>query len=206
MFSRFVLYVFCLVWFRLSIKGKENLPGYGKYIFSSNHASHLDPILCGLANPWPLNYIAKKELFDIPVIGKLIKMYYSVPIDRGKGDLKAMKKAIEILNGNNPLLIYPEGTRSPDGNIQSPKRGIGFIVEKTNSPVIPCYIDGSYKAFKKNSKFIFPVKIRMLIGKPIYFDDLLNNKELAKDERQLAIAKRIIDEIKKLKAELEKNN
>ena len=203
MFSRFLLYLLSLLWFRLSIKGKENLPGFGKYIFASNHVSNLDPILCGLANPWPLNYLAKKELFEIPVIGKLITTYYGVPIDRKRGDLKAIKKALEILNSNKPLLIFPEGTRNEKGEIGEAKRGIGFIVEKTNAPVVPCYIDGSYRAFRKKSKFIYPVKIRMLIGKPIYFDDLINNNALSRDERQYEISKRIIEEIKNLKSKME---
>ncbi|MBN1522692.1 MAG: 1-acyl-sn-glycerol-3-phosphate acyltransferase [Candidatus Aureabacteria bacterium] len=205
MFTRGLLYLFSLIWFRISIKGKENLPGYGGYIFASNHTSHLDPVFCGLANPWPLYYLAKKELFKIPVFGTLIHIYYSIPIDRAKGDIRAIKIAIDLLMSGKPVLMFPEGTRSEDGHIKEAKRGVGFIVDKAGVPVVPCYIDGAMKALRKNSKVIYPVKIRVLVGRPLFFQDILSD-DMKKEDRQTKISQSIIRAIRELKDQLEEKS
>ncbi|MCK5706733.1 MAG: 1-acyl-sn-glycerol-3-phosphate acyltransferase [Candidatus Aureabacteria bacterium] len=204
-FTRILAYFLCIIWFRLKVIGQSNIPKHGGFVFASNHASHLDPVLCGVANTRIMRYLAKKELFNNFIFGWMIRACHAIPLDREAGDIKTIKIAINLLKTGRPILMYPEGTRSEDGSIGSPKRGVGFILEKAAVPVVPCYIEGSNKAMRKNTKMIYPVKIRVIVGEPITFEKILES-EFSKEEKQIKISEYIIRSIKDLKTKLEQEN
>jgi 1-acyl-sn-glycerol-3-phosphate acyltransferase len=117
-------------------------------------------------------------------------------VKRREGDIKAMRQALSILNSNRPLVIFPEGTRSKDRELKPAKPGIGFIVAKTNVPVIPAYIDGSFEALPRRVDTFKPHPVRVYIGKPIYFKiepDMKGRQAYQK------ISDEIMDRIKELK-------
>jgi 1-acyl-sn-glycerol-3-phosphate acyltransferase len=201
-FSRLACYIFCKVWLRMEIRGRENVPSSGSFIFSSNHTSHLDPILCGIACPRVIWYMGKKELFRNRLFGWYLSTLNCIPIDREKGDIRTLKTALELLKTGKPMLLFPEGTRSLDGEIGEAKRGVGFIVEKSAAPVIPCYIQNSWRAMPKHSRMIRPVKIRVIVGRPMTFGNIISS-EMSREEKQMKISGAVIDTIKGLKKELE---
>lgn len=136
--------------FRLEVKGKEHLPEKGPAILCSNHMSVIDPVILGCAVNPQITFMAKKELFDIPVLSFLIKKLGAMPVKRGEADRKAIKLALEKLKGGGVFGLFPEGTRNKEKNKElKPLRGVGFIAARSKVKVIPVTIIGDYIPFKK---------------------------------------------------------
>jgi 1-acyl-sn-glycerol-3-phosphate acyltransferase len=156
----------------LKVVGRENVPKDGPFILASNHESNADPFLLGMSLPcskW-FSYLAKKELFEGNVRGWYFRKIHAIPLSRGEADPSAIKKVLKILKSGRPMVLFPEGTRSKGKGLQKGKPGVGFIVAKARVPVVPAYIDGSYKAMPESFGSINRSKIRVFIGKPVYFD------------------------------------
>lgn len=129
------------------IVGAENLRFDGSAIIAANHVSFLDPPLIGQAFDEPLYFFARKTLFDHPLAGRLLREWQSIPIDRDKPDTASLKATIRLLKSGKKVLMFPEGTRSPDGTLQPAEAGVGLFLAKTGAPVLPVRIFGTYEAF-----------------------------------------------------------
>lgn len=162
----FGLFLFKL-FFNWEVKGKENIPRKGGFIIASNHLSYLDSIVIGVASPRKLHYLAKSSLFKIPVLNFLIKIYGAIPIEREKKYSISIRKGLEILKRGGGVVIFPEGTRNPKGEVKIPKKGVAFLAYKTGVPVIPAKIKGTEKALFIGGKLIKPAKIKVIFGPPI---------------------------------------
>ncbi len=162
----FGLFLFKL-FFNWEVKGKENIPRKGGFIIASNHLSYLDSIVIGVASPRKLHYLAKSSLFKIPVLSFLIKIYGAIPIEREKKYSISIRKGLEILKRGGGVVIFPEGTRNPKGEVKIPKKGVAFLAYKTGVPVIPAKIKGTEKALFIGGKLIKPAKIKVIFGPPI---------------------------------------
>lgn len=164
---------FVLAHFRLGggrVYGRENIPRNGRFIVAPNHASHIDPPLISSYCPRRPHVIAKKELFEKPILNIYFRGLGAFPVDRGKADRKAIKRAIAMLETEAPLMIFPEGTRSTEGQLRKAEIGLGMIAHATRSPVVPVYIKGSDGACSPmNPKFKF-VKMEIHFGKPLLFE------------------------------------
>ncbi|NLI14873.1 MAG: 1-acyl-sn-glycerol-3-phosphate acyltransferase [candidate division Zixibacteria bacterium] len=132
---------------RLKRTGHEKIPKQGGLIIASNHQAAADPFIMGTAVPRELAFMAKKELFEIPIEGWLIKRFNAFPVDRFGFDLGVIKKSIEILESGQALVMFPEGTRSKDGKIHEGKIGVGMLARKAGVPIMPVYIENSRKAW-----------------------------------------------------------
>ena len=192
--ARLILLGLFKIYFRLSIKGKENLPKCGGAIVAVNHQSFLDPPLVGVAiSNRELHYFAKKELFSIPLLSWLIKRLNGFPVQRDGFSRGAIEKAGRILENEGMVLVFPEGTRGK--GLQEPKKGIGLIANMANkkirTPILPVRIRGSEKALGRGSWFIKPQKIKVVIGKEI-------SPERFSGKDNLAIAKIVMEEIARL--------
>lgn len=170
------LYLFChrmivilsWIWFRYRRYGYEDVPKTGGFILASNHASFLDPPLVGIGiRPRIIRFFTRDTLLNTPLKKWFLTKLLCVPVDRTKGDLAALRRGIKLLQEGIVLGVFPEGTRTKDGELQSAKGGIGFMISKAGVPVVPAYIQGSYEAFPRKAKFIRPKKIRVFYGKPI---------------------------------------
>ncbi len=148
-------------------EGREYLPREGAFILAPNHISNLDPPLVGCYAPRRLHFFAKKELFDVPVLGWLIRNVNSHPVRRGGFDRKAIRTAAEVLRAGSGLVIFPEGTRGRDGEFREPKAGISMIARATEVPIVPCYIQGSDR-FRRC--FLRRERLRIAYGPPIPVD------------------------------------
>ncbi len=119
----------------------------GGLIIASNHIAGADPFLLGSAVPRELWYMAKKELFEVPIQGPLIAKVNAFPVDRFGFDLDVIKTSISLLKEGKPLIMFPEGTRSKDGVIKEGKIGVGMLARKAGVPIVPAYLENTRKAW-----------------------------------------------------------
>ena len=125
--SRNILKLFFIIFFRLEIKGAENCQRCGPLIVAPNNTSFLDPLVAGFAVPRELNFMARSSLFKNKIFGKVLTSVNAFPLKREGADLSAMRMAIDRLSHGRAVLIFPEGTRSKNGNLGTAKAGIGFL-------------------------------------------------------------------------------
>ena len=164
-----------ILWNRLEVYNSHLIPKSGGVLIVTNHASYLDPPIIGVAARYrPVHFMARDTLWKNKFAKWWLNNVGCVPVSRDTGDIAALKKSISILKNEKVLSIFPEGTRTIDGNLQDAKSGVGFIIEKSKCVVIPAYIDGSFKSFSKNCKWIKPNKIKIIFGKPINNNNFLS--------------------------------
>lgn len=193
LFSRFWLRLGLKLWNRFRAIGSKNMPLQGGVIIASNHASFMDPPIvgCGLMHRY-VRFMARDTLFRNRVGQWWAEGVGVVDIDRTRGDIAAFKAAIALLKAGGALCLFPEGTRTLDGNLQKPKSGIGFLIMKAGVPVLPVYIDGSFKAFPKGAKWIRPAKITARYGSLITQDEfkkLGSGKDIYEKAADLVMAR-----------------
>lgn len=189
-YARFLGILLFKFLFHLEVRGIENLEGIGSScIIAPNHQSYLDPPVLGIAFPRKLKYFAKADLFNIPFLSFLVRHLGAIPIDRDIMSSMTLREGIKVLKEKNWLVIFPEGTRSKSGKMSPPKQGIGFLHYKSRAPVIPVWLEGPGRALPVDSKFIKPVKIKVIIGKKIETE--------GKD--YVAIAQEVVEAIENLK-------
>lgn len=197
--SWLVSLILAKVYCSLSVFGKDNIPKDGAFIFASNHESNADPFLLGASlscSKW-FSYLAKKELFEGNVRGWYFRKIHAIPLDRSEADTSAIKTALKILKSGRPMVLFPEGARSRGTGLQRGKPGVGFIAAKSKVPVVPAYIEGSYKALPEEFGSLNRSRVNIFIGKPLYFkDDRYKGKESYQK-----ISDRIMEEIARLKEE-----
>lgn len=159
---------------RIQVLGLQNVPKTGGLLIASNHASYIDPPAIGsLCRMRTIHFMARSTLFENWFLGWFLRGVGVIPLDRERGgDLKAMKTAIQLLHGGGAVSLFPEGTRTPDGNLQPARPGIGFLVAKGDAPVVPVYIHGSYEAWSKNSGGLKRVPVTVIFGRLITQEEI----------------------------------
>lgn len=154
---------------KVRMEGLENINRRGPYIFASNHQGWFD-IFAALGKlPIHFSWLAKEELFKIPILGGAMYAAGYIPIDRSdhRKALISMNKAAEKIRQGASVFIFPEGTRSPDGVLREFKKGGFVLAAKSRQPIVPVSISGSYRILPKSSWMIHPGEIRFTIGGPI---------------------------------------
>lgn len=144
----FLLSIVARIIFRIKVHGNNKLPD-GKLIICSNHISLIDPVILAIVTNRQISFMAKKELFDKPVLGWLIRKVGSFPVDRKNADLKAIKESLKVLKENRVLGIFPEGTRVKTVSLENLKPGIGLIASRSRSDIQPINIESTYKIFSR---------------------------------------------------------
>ncbi len=153
---------------RVRLEGKENIPA-GACLFMSNHTSALDPPAVFLSAPRRIAFMAKKELFQIPLLGAAMSSAQFISVDRANREAAAASanQAVERVRAGVSLVIYPEGTRSPDGRLLPFKRGAFLIAIRAGRPVVPMTITGAERALHKGERWIRPGEIVIRFHPPI---------------------------------------
>ena len=190
-----ISYTYFRLFHRFRVQGLENIPKDKPFILACNHLSFFDPPAIGCKIPRNLHYFARDSLFFWP-LGLLISSLNSIPVNRGQLDLGTLRKVLKVLKNGHPILVFPEGTRSEDGELQDPQKGLGLLVAKSSVGVIPARIYGSGKAFGK--KHLIPRigrKIYINIGVEISFDD---PKDAKSKKNYLEISTTVMSAIEKL--------
>jgi 1-acyl-sn-glycerol-3-phosphate acyltransferase len=170
--------------YRIEAIGLENLPKEGGVLLCSNHIHNLDPIVVGIMIQRDVYYMAKEELFKVPVLGKIVEMCNAFPVKRGLSDREALRKALKLLKEGHVLGLFPEGTRSKTGELGKGLAGAGFFALRSDAAVVPCAVIGPYKSFHK---------LKMVYGKPMDMVELRKTKASAEQVTEL-----IMSEIHKL--------
>jgi len=181
---------------RWRVEGKKNVPPRGGAIVACNHVSYLDPVMVGAAMaPRRMYYMAKSELFRVPLLSALIARLGAFPVQRGTADRRALRTALRLLKAGELVLMFPEGTRSKDGNLQPPELGIAHLVAHARVPVLPVAVAGTHKLLPRDSFIPRPARVQVRIGKPLTFDDLAPRPPR---EALQGVAERIMLEIRRL--------
>jgi 1-acyl-sn-glycerol-3-phosphate acyltransferase len=187
------------MWFRGEVAGTDNFPIEGPFLIASNHASHLDPPLVGCQVPRQMRFFARKSLWNNRLLAWWLDQVETIPVERDSGDIGAIKRVLQALKENRAVVLFPEGTRSPDGHLQKPKAGVGLMACKTGVPVVPCRVYGSFQAFGKGSAIPrFGSSVSVVFGPPIAASDY-DDPSAGKARYELA-AQRIMDRIAALPA------
>ena len=195
-FAQLLSWLYFKFFHRLEVVGLEKIPSSGSFILASNHQSYFDPPALGCKLPRNLHYFARDSLFFWP-LGFLIRNLNSIPVNRSQLDLATLKRVLKVLQQGDPLLVFPEGTRSPDGQIHSGKKGIGLLLAKSQTDVLPARIMGGNKVLGKG--MLIPRIGRKLVvsyGPIIKFDTLDPGK--SDPLRYETIANRVLEEISKI--------
>jgi 1-acyl-sn-glycerol-3-phosphate acyltransferase len=190
-------------YFRWRVFNAERVPLQGSVILASNHASFLDPPLVGSGLSRDINYLARESLFRFPGIGALLRSWNAVPVDRDGGGAKGLKIILDRLLAGNGIILFPEGTRTKDGNLQPARSGIGLTVIKSDAVVIPVRTFGTFEAFGRNHKFPRPHRVTVKYGQPMNFERLRAEAKTCDKARLKEIYQQVADEIMAAIAKLE---
>jgi 1-acyl-sn-glycerol-3-phosphate acyltransferase len=153
--------------FRIRCRGREHVPRSGGALVLSNHQSHLDPVLIGLASDRRLNFLARSTLFGFAPFRWLIQSLDAIPIDRDGSGLGGLKETLRRLRQEELVLIFPEGTRSPDGRVQPLKAGFAALATRAGVPLVPVAIEGAFDAWPRWQKFPWASRIDIEFGPPL---------------------------------------
>jgi 1-acyl-sn-glycerol-3-phosphate acyltransferase len=195
----FIGWTYFRIFFRLfcrwEVYNPEHVPLTGPAILASNHASFLDPPLVGAAAPREINYLARETLFRFPVVGSILKSVNAVPVDREGGGAAGLRAIFDRLMNGGAIILFPEGTRSPDGNLQKAKSGIGLTVIKSEAPVVPVRVFGTFDALSRHHSFPRPRKVAVKFGTPMDFAALRAEAKSCSKQRLKEIYQEVADQL-----------
>jgi 1-acyl-sn-glycerol-3-phosphate acyltransferase len=152
---------------RLKITGEENLPKSGAFVLAPVHRSFIDFSLTSSITKRRMRYMGKDSLWKVSLFGKFISALGAYPVHRGGADREALKRTVEVLQGGEPVVIFPEGTRQLGPKVQNLFEGAAYVATKVGVPIIPVGIGGSEHALPKGKKLPRPVKVTLVVGAPI---------------------------------------
>ena len=182
-------------YFRWRVYHPERVPLTGPVILASNHLSFLDPPLVGSGMTRGINYMARKTLFRYPGIGALLRSWNAVPVDRDGGSASGLKEVLNRLKRGGAIIMFPEGTRSLDGKLQPARSGIGLAVIKSDAPVVPVRVFGTFEAYGKGVKFPRPHRVAVKYGEPMDFAVSRAEAKHCSKDRLKKIYQEVADEL-----------
>ncbi|MDZ7838117.1 MAG: lysophospholipid acyltransferase family protein [Actinomycetota bacterium] len=186
--------------FRVKKYNFEKIPLKGKLIICSNHISYIDPVVIGSNIGRYVYFMAKRELFSNRVLASLVTFFNSFPVNRTSGDTSSIRTSLKILEDGQALGLFPEGTRSVDGQVKDGKRGVGMLAVMSDAPIIPVAITGANKIIQKPHKRLFFPQIKMIAGDLIDVKSI--KQEYGRKQAILVIVDQVMDSIKKLLKEI----
>ena len=169
--SRWLITLF----YRHRVWGRRNVPPDGPLLVISNHQSHLDPIMCGTSMRRPLYYLARAPLFSNRVFGAFLVGLGCVPLRQGETDAAAIRSSIELIKQGKALLVFPEGSRTPDGRVGEFKRGAWVLLSRAKCPVLPMAVEGGYDTWPRRNTLpkLVGGRLATMVGPPIAHADLV---------------------------------
>jgi 1-acyl-sn-glycerol-3-phosphate acyltransferase len=205
-FCRFLFRVYFRLYHRGRVYNAERLPDEGAFILAGNHVSFLDPPFFGLACRREAFYMARDSLFRNPVANWILRSWNCVPINRERGDIGAMRTVLRMLGEAKAVLMFPEGTRSKDGQLQEARAGIGMIAARANVPIVPMRIFGTDRALPRGASVPRPARVEIKFGEPFKYPLPSDFEKLRGDalkEVYFSIGREIMRRIGELTAEEE---
>ena len=187
------------IFYRFRILHRERMIQSGPVIVAMNHQSFFDPPLGGNACDRAIYFLAKKSLMKNPIMRWLLPKLNVIPVDIEGTDRSAIKTLIRVLRSGEGALVFPEGSRTPHGDLLVPQAGLGLVIAKTRAPVVPMRIFGAYQAWPIGGKIHLGARITVVVGEPIRFSDA----ELAGAGREFyaQLSERVMNAIAAIKLE-----
>jgi 1-acyl-sn-glycerol-3-phosphate acyltransferase len=167
---RLIVLGFAKLFWRLTVSGADKLPTTGPYVVAPVHRSNIDTPLVALVSPRRLRFMGKDSLWKHQPWKWFLSALGGFPVHRGTADREALRRCIDVINGGEPLVIFPEGTRRDGPLVEELFDGAAYVATKTNVPIVPVGIGGSENAMPRGSKGLRPVKIHIVVGAPMYPD------------------------------------
>jgi 1-acyl-sn-glycerol-3-phosphate acyltransferase len=186
------------LFFRFRIVHRERMIQSGPAILAMNHQSYFDPPLAGNASDRAIYFLARRSLLEVPVLRWLLPKLNVIPVNQEAIDRSALKALIQVVRAGNGALVFPEGGRTPDGNLQPGLPGIGLVIAKTLAPVVPLRIFGAHEAWPIGGK-IRRHPITVVVGEPIRFTAA--DLEAGGKEAYTRISQRVMDAIAAIRLE-----
>ena len=185
---QFIVTSFCRTWCRMTIEGRENVPEQGPFLLAPTHRSILDtPIASGVTHR-RMRFMGADKYWKNKAFGRLLTALGGFPVSRGTADREALKRCIAVVDGGEPLVLFPEGERKSGPLVQPLFDGATYVAVKAGVPIVPVGIGGSERAMPKGAKFIRPRKVHVVIGKPIATSTNAENPKAQRDAaRQLTV-------------------
>ena len=166
---RALLQLFFRLGYGLEVRGLEHVPKAGPFLLASNHLSYLDPPLLGAACPRRLGFMARDTLFRQWLLGAFMRGVHVIPLQRGEGDLGAIRESVRRLHQGEAVAIFPEGGRQLSGVLGRARRGVGLIAVAAQVPIVPVLVQGTFQALPPDSRRLRPAKIRVAFGPKISY-------------------------------------
>jgi len=158
---------FCRLYLRMTVEGLENVPKDGAFVVAPVHRSNIDTPIIAIVTKRRLRYMGKDSLWKKPAFAWMLSALGGFPVTRGSADREALKRCIEVLQGGEPLVLFPEGERKAGPTVQPLFDGAAYVASKAGVPLLPVGIAGSEGVMPKGAKFIHPKKVHVVIGKLI---------------------------------------
>ena len=181
-----------LLW-GLPVEGAERLPRAGGLLVVANHKSYLDPALVGSIIPRQIHYLAKRELFTMPLLGRWVRSHHAIPIDRHGFDRRAITRCVELLRSGEALLVFPEGTRILEPYLGEPLEGVAWIAVRSGVPILPIHLRGTWA---RERRWFRRGGIRIRVGEPFRLPPVPGGR--ARRAEYPVIAEAILDAIRRL--------
>ncbi len=164
---RLIVTWFCRIWCRMTVEGRENVPAHGIFLLAPSHRSILDtPIASGVTRR-RMRFMGADKYWKNKAFGRLLTALGGFPVSRGTADREALKRCIAVLEGGEPLVLFPEGERKSGPLMQPLFDGATYIAVKAGVPIVPVGIGGSERAMPKGARFVRPHKLYVVVGRPI---------------------------------------
>jgi len=193
--SRHLVRLIFSTYFRGEVYNAHKVPERGPVIIASNHVGYIDPFCVGAAVNRRICYLCRESAFKWPIIGYLLKKWNAVPVDRDGKNPRGLKAVLDRLKDGEAVMLFPEGTRTYDGNLQRAKPGIGLLVAQSQAPVLPVRIFGMWEAFNRHMKFPRPKKVKVVFGELISFDEKIEKLKNSDRESAKLVYQEIADGI-----------
>jgi len=204
-FAKFLAKIVIKLCFRIKIEGKENLNFDESFLILSNHNSYLDPIIIGCIIDKFIAFMAKEELFKVPILNEFLHHVGSFSVKRGKGDKSYLENSINALKNGWSLNIFPEGSRSITGKFQNVKYGAAKILLNNPIAFLPIALINTHIAMGKNKPIKLFTKITVKIGTPVYPQEYMPDENLTEEEKLEYIGKIYYSKIYELLPDEQKN-
>jgi 1-acyl-sn-glycerol-3-phosphate acyltransferase len=166
-FVRAVLLGFFRPYTRLSVEGTERVPSSGAFVLAPVHRSFADFALVAAVTRRPMRFMAKDSLWDNRVLAALLNRLGAFPVHRGTVDRQALRRSVEVLEGGEPLVIFPEGTRRSGPVVEDLFEGAAYVAARAGVPLVPVGIGGSERMMQKGKKLPRPTRVHIVVGDPI---------------------------------------
>jgi 1-acyl-sn-glycerol-3-phosphate acyltransferase len=183
------------VYFRWRVFNPERVPLTGSVILAPNHASYIDPPLVGAGLRRQISYLARDNIFHVPILASILRSWEVVPVDRDGGTGRGLKQILNRLEEGGAIILFPEGTRSRHGELNPARSGIGLAVIKSNAPVVPVRVFGTHDAFGPHQRLPRPRRVMVKYGKPLLFAERRAEAASCSKQRVKEIYQQVADEI-----------